>query len=287
MSTNTIVSNRLSPMLSRRRLAHKLRQMRTDARLALEDAAMKLDLSRSALGRIEKAQTLADIHFVRSAMDAYEIYDPDAAELARAAMRPGWWRAYGVIGDGLVRWESDAIRCREVAPMRLPALLQTEDYSRALLESCRDDRSCARMDDELELRQIRRQRLMDADQPFALHALVDESALRKPMGGVEVMRAQLRHLLTAMTGESVTMLVLPDSLGGYRGMGSAFTVLEFEDAQDPDIVFLSAATGPRQLNKAADVTRLVHLFNSLHSLALSRADSFDFVEQLGKRFYDL
>jgi hypothetical protein len=143
------------------------------------------------------------------------------------------------------------------------------------------------MDDELEVRQIRQRRLTDTDRPLALMVLVDESALRKPVGGVEVMRAQLRHLLTIATGDSVTMLVLPDSLGGYDGMGSAFTVLEFEDDQDPDIAHISTATGPRQLNKAAEVISLVELFDELRSMALSRLDSLDFVRRLGERLHGM
>jgi transcriptional regulator with XRE-family HTH domain len=270
-------------MLSRRRLAKKLRQMRADAQLTLEDAATKLDRSRSALSRIEKAQTVADIHFVRSAMDVYDVRDPDAIELARAAMRPGWWQAYGAPSDD-VRWETDAVRSLELASMRLPTLLQIEDYSRALLE-CRGEWSCARLEDELAMRQVRQRRLTDTDWPLALTVLVDESALRKSVGGPEVMRVQLRELLTLAAGDSVTMLVLPDSLGGYEGMDSAFTVLEFEDDQDPDIVFLGTVIGPRQLDKPADVTGLVELFNNLCSLALSRIDSLDFVEQLGKQLY--
>jgi hypothetical protein len=143
------------------------------------------------------------------------------------------------------------------------------------------------MDDELEVRQIRQRRLTDTDRPLAPTVLVDESALRKPVGGVVVMRAQLRHLLTVATGDLVTMLVLPDSLGGYDGMGSAFTVLEFEDDQDPDIALMGTVTGPRQFNKAAEVTSLVELFDELRSVALSRTDSLDFVERLGKRLYGM
>ena len=81
-------------------------------------------------------------------MDLYGMHDPDAIELARAAMRPGWWLAYGARNTGLIGWETDATRSREVAPMALPTLLQTQEYSRVLLRSCRAGRSCARIEDE-------------------------------------------------------------------------------------------------------------------------------------------
>jgi hypothetical protein len=70
-------------------------------------------------------------------------------------------------------------------------------------------------------------------------------------------------------------------------MGTAFTVLEFEDDQDPDTVFLETAIGPRQLDKAADVTGLTQLFDDLRSVALPPTDSLDFVERLGKRLYGM
>jgi hypothetical protein len=101
------------------------------------------------------------------------------------------------------------------------------------------------------------------------------------------MRAQLRELLAVATGDSVTMQVLSDSLGGYEGMGSAFTVLEFEDDQDPDTVFLQTVIGPRHLDKPADVTGHIRLFGELHSMALTEADSLELVERLGKRLYGM
>lgn len=107
--------------------------MRQNVGLTLDEAAPLLDKTRSALGRIEKAETIADVHLVRSAMDAYQVYDPDAVELARDAMRPGWWQAYGVRDRWFIGLETAAVRSLEVALVRLPALLQTPDYTRALL----------------------------------------------------------------------------------------------------------------------------------------------------------
>jgi hypothetical protein len=273
------------PMLYRRRLARKLCQMRADVRLTLDEAAVKLDRSSSALGRIENAQAVADIHLVRSAMDLYRVYDRDAIDLARAAMRPGWWRAYGARDSGLIGLETDATRLRELALLTLPTLVQTEDYSQALLRSCRAGRSCDRVEDELALRQVRQRRLTQTSRPLALCVLLDESVLHKPVGGVEVMRAQVRHLLDVAAGDSVTMLVLPDSLGAQAGMGGAFTVVEFEDEQDPDIVSISCVLGPRQFDKPAKVTGFVELFEDLRSVALPPADSMDFVQQLGRQLY--
>jgi hypothetical protein len=259
--------------------------MRTDARLTLVEAAAKLDRSRSALARIEKAQTRADIHLVRSAMDVYQVYDPDAIELARAAMQPGWWQAYGARTEGVIGWESDAVLLRELALVTLPALMRTEEYSRALLRSCRAGRWCARVEDELAVLQVRQERVTASDRPLALRVLLDESALHKPVGGADVMRAQTRHLVEVAAGDSVTMLVLPDSLGGHVGMRGAFTMLTFEDEEDPDMVSVDCVTGPRRLDSAAEVTGFADLFDDLTSIALSRADSLDFVERLGKRLY--
>jgi transcriptional regulator with XRE-family HTH domain len=133
MTKTSEIGERSSPILSRRRLAQRLRYMRQNVGLTLDEAAPLLDKTRSALGRIEKAETIADVHLVRSAMDAYQVYDPDAVELARDAMRPGWWQAYGVRDRWFIGLETAAVRSLEVALVRLPALLQTPDYTRALL----------------------------------------------------------------------------------------------------------------------------------------------------------
>jgi transcriptional regulator with XRE-family HTH domain len=103
-----VVGEQQSPTLRRVRLARRLRRMRESKGLNLDEAARLLDKTRSGLHRIESAVSKADVHFVRSAMDIYDQYDPDLVELARDAAKRGWWRKYGIDDRGFVPMETEA-----------------------------------------------------------------------------------------------------------------------------------------------------------------------------------
>ena len=107
--------------------------MRESKGLNLDEAARLLDKTRSGLHRIENAVSKADVHFVRSAMDIYDQYDPDLVELARAAAKRGWWRKYGIDDRGFVPMETEAATEHELSLVHIPGLLQTKDYINALL----------------------------------------------------------------------------------------------------------------------------------------------------------
>ncbi len=95
--------------------------MREAAGKTLDDAACLLDKTRSALHRIETARSRADVHFVRSAMDVYDHYDPDLVQLARDAAKPGWWRRYGIEDRGFIAMETEAATELELSLMHVPA----------------------------------------------------------------------------------------------------------------------------------------------------------------------
>jgi transcriptional regulator with XRE-family HTH domain len=192
--------------------------MRLDLGLTLDEAARLLDKTRSALGRIEKGETIANVHLVRSAMDVYQTYDPDIIELAREAMQPGWWQPYGVRDRDFIGLETAAVRSREVALVRLPDLLQTADYTRELLSPTGSTWSRMQIEKECAVRSIRQQRLTEEHVPLELTVILDESALRRPLSDAAAMRRQLRHLVDMAEHEYVTVSVLPNAVGAHPGM---------------------------------------------------------------------
>jgi hypothetical protein len=254
--------------------------MRLDADLTLAEAARLLDKTRSALGRIEKGDTTANVHLVRSAMDVYQVYDPDVLELARAAMRPGWWRPYGVLDRDFIGLETAADRSLEVALVRLPALLQTAEYTRAALSSTGSTWSRARVQKECEVRSIRQQRLTDTRAPLELSVVIDEAALRRPASDSAVMRRQLDHLVGMAEQDSVTISVVPHAVGVHPGMGGAFTVLEFRDDDDPDTLSVRHVAGALLIDKNDEVTASKDIFNAVRSMALPPSESMDFIKKL-------
>ena len=113
---------------------------------------------------------------------------------------------------GYVDVETEASVVRELALLPLPGLLQTEAYMRALFDADPLSRSKKQLANDIAVRMIRRQRLTDERNPLRLVALVDETALRKTIGGPEVMREQLRHLVEMAALPTVDLRVLPDEL---------------------------------------------------------------------------
>ncbi len=219
----------------RRRLGRRLRTMRESAGLSLEAAAERLDKKRSALHRIETGVTKADVHFVRSAMDLYDAYDPGLLDQTREAAKPAWFRAYGIADMGYVDVETFAVTVREFPGLNLPGLLQTEGYVRAMLGQGRRRRSEEQIANDVRVRLIRQKRLRDVENPLDLVAVVDEASLRRQVGGVEVMRGQLRHLIEVADLPTVGLQVLPLGAGVHSSMDGAFTLLSFPQPQDPDM----------------------------------------------------
>ena len=257
--------------------------MRESAGLNLDEAAAKLDKKRSAMHRIETGVTKADVHFVRSVMDLYDDYDPHLLEQTREAAKPQWYRAYGFSDMGYVDVETFAVTVNEFSGLNLPGLLQTEAYVRAILGHGpqRTEREIA---NGVQVRMIRQRRLMGSENPLELAAIVDEASLRREVGGAEVMRAQLRHLIEVSELPTVVLQVLPLSAGMHSAINGAFTLLSFPEPQDPELLYIAYPTGAVHLEDEKEVREAKVVFESLRSEALSPADSLALIERiLGER----
>lgn len=262
-------------------MARRLRNMREAKGLRLDDAARLLDKTRSGLHRIETGISKADVHFVRSAMDVYDLYDPDLVELARDAAKPGWWRKYGIDDRGFVPMETEASTEHELSLVHIPGLLQTEAYIKALFAGGMSAVTGDRPGNPAP-RLHRKRRLTDEDRPIELVTVIDESALRKNVGGPDVMREQLRHLVQLAELPTVTVHVLPNRLGSHAGMIGEFVVLGFPEEEDPDLLFFAFITGAIHVEKPDEVAKAKMAFDHLRSSALSPSDSVAFVEEVAR-----
>lgn len=267
----------MTPTFRRRRLARRLRQMREQAGLTLEEAARRLDKTRSSLGRIETGQSRADVHLARSMMDFYDIYDPELLDLVREANRPGWWTKYGIDDRGFVSAETEASALLEFTLIHIPGLLQTEAYMRALFAAHRV--AAHQVENEVAARLHRQRRLQDEEFPLELTAIIDEAALRKLVGGAAAMRAQLRHLVECAELPSVAIQVLPDAAGAHTGTSGAYTILSFPDG-DPALLYVAHVTGALHIEKPEELDQARLMFDQLRSEALSPKDSVALIERL-------
>jgi transcriptional regulator with XRE-family HTH domain len=271
-------------MVRRRVLARQLRQLRENAGLTLEEAAPKLDFSVSRLSRIENAQVLIDVHWVRGMLDLYDVGGDrwtELVELAREAQQPGWWKAYGLGKHAwYVAYETEAERIQDFEPTFVPGLLQTAAYARALMVAVPLRRTSEQLDNEVAARMHRQRRLSSDENPLALLAVVEESVLHRPVGGPEVMREQLRHMAALAELDSVTLHVLPTAIGAHAALASGFIILGFGELGEPDMAYVEHSLGALNLDKDGDVARARLTFERVLSDALDPAESLTLIRRL-------
>jgi transcriptional regulator with XRE-family HTH domain len=278
-----MVARRNGSVVRQRQLGRTLRELREEAGLTLEEAAPRLDWSTSKLSRIEIAQQSIDVHGVRSMLDLYGVGGErwtQIIELTREARQRGWWRAYGPDGLGYVALETEATLVRDYTLAFVPGLLQTADYARALFTGSHHRRTETDLANEITVRMIRQERLTSVDHPLELVAIVEESVLHRPVGGAEVMHAQLAHLVAAAELATVTLQVLSTTVGAHAGLDGAFTVLSFDELGEPDLAYVEHVMGAVKLQKELEVARARLVFDRLRSDALSPADSAALLRRL-------
>jgi transcriptional regulator with XRE-family HTH domain len=271
-------------MVRRRVLARQLKLLREEAGLTLEEAAPKLDFSVSKLSRIENAQILIDVHWVRGMLDLYDVGGDrwtELVELAREANEPGWWKAYGL---GKHAWffgyETEAARVQVFTLGYIPGLMQTADYARALMLAVPMRRTAEELDNEVAARMHRQHRLRSVDNPLELVAVIDEAALHRPVGGPGVMREQLVRIAEVAELDSVTLHVLSFAAGAHAALASEFTIINFGDLGEPDMAYVEHALGALTLDKEGDVARAKLTFERVLSAALDPAESLALVRRL-------
>ncbi|HEX5405071.1 MAG TPA: helix-turn-helix transcriptional regulator [Pseudonocardiaceae bacterium] len=270
----------------RRRLARQLRTMRDAAGLTLEQAAKKLELSKSALGRIEVGQTLITVHIIRSMMDVYDQYEPDVLEMVRQAREPGWWQGYRIANLDYLAWETCADTAHELAVARIPDLLQTEPYAQAWLsvDNCEEHDPYTvrrRVDDEMMSRIVRQQRFAGPS-PIRLTTVITEAALRKRVASAQVMLSQWRHLARAATWQAVNLRVLRTAANESALCTGAFSLLGFAEPDDPPQLYVDSPVGLLRQDKPYQVKQARYMFDRLFAASLSERDSIDFIECLAR-----
>jgi transcriptional regulator with XRE-family HTH domain len=269
------------PVISRLKLGRVLRELRNLAGLTLEQCEADLDLSSSTLGRVENGQQNIHPMIVRAMLELYHApHDEwdEILELAREARKRTDWQMLGVAAQAYVVMESEAVAVRSFQPCFVPGLLQTEDYAREVFTL---DSSATRRRN-LAIRLKRRERLSGPN-PLAYQAIVDEAALRRPVGEPGVRRDQLLHLVEQAALPTVTLRVLPLNVGVHVGMRGAFNILRFPPDTITDVGFVDHAIGSLQMIKTDEVNALSHQFRKIEELALPQAESLALLTRIAQQ----
>jgi hypothetical protein len=196
-------------------------------------------------------------------------------------LRQGWLQTFeGELPDRystFIGFESEARQLLTYEALLIPGLLQTEDYARAVIRGMLPQAT----DEEVEARvaaRMQRQRVLDGDQ-LRLWAAVDEAALRRSVGDVAVLGAQVEHLLQAARRPNVALQILPFNAGPHPALLGGFVILKFGDIGAPDMVYIESEAGDLFLDDEPIVDRYNTTFEHLRATALNFAASADFLSR--------
>lgn len=278
-----------SPSLRRRRLAAELREMRERSGLSVTEAAKQLNWQASRISRIENRQSGITAPELRKLLDVYEIEDDQyrarLAELARRVNERGWWQKYaGLIGGDyadLISLEAEARAIRAYEQELVPGLLQTPEYAHAVIRASRPTDTSEEIKRRAEIRLERQEILTRPDPtPPRFNVVLSEGALRRPVGGYDVMRGQLEYLMRPRDRANVTIQVLPFDVGVHPAMVGPFAVMTFPDPDDLGVVSVENATGTLFLEEHDELRIYEELWNTLQASALSPDDSQTFLRSI-------
>jgi transcriptional regulator with XRE-family HTH domain len=254
------------PTVLRILLGTQMRRLREARGITARDAAQAIRGSESKISRIELGRTSVRELDIADLLTLYDITDTAAREellmLACQANQPGWWHQFQ---DVLPSWfqaymglEESAASIRTYDAQFIPGLLRTEDYAAAVIALG----DCSLEDSERLVLLLKERQRRLASGGLRLSAIIDEAALRRPVGSAQVMRGQLEHLLGLSDLPGFTLQIVPAAAGAYVMPGS-FCILSFALKDLPDVVYLEHLTSALYLDKPADVDRYTSALNRL------------------------
>jgi len=250
------------PTVRRMLLGAQLRRLREDKGVSREDAGWAIRASESKISRMELGRVGFKDRDVADLLTLYGVADADERAalltLAREANKPGWWHPYGDLIPNWLQYyldlEAAAALIRTYEIQFVPGLLQTDAYARAVILLGYGGAGTEEIDRRVGLRMARKQLLTRPDPP-QLWTVMDEAVLRRPIGGLEVMRAQIEALEEARSLPNVRLQVIPFRAGGHAAAGGAFSILRFPDQDLPDVVYIEHLTSALYLDRRDDVDR--------------------------------
>jgi len=262
----------------RRRLGRELRRLREAAGMTGEQVAAELECSASKISRMETGKVPVSPRDVRDVAAIYDVPDDlrdSLIELARESRQKDWWHAYA---DSVqpqmavyLDMESEASEIRLYRAIRIPSLLRTAGYARAT--SVPAPVSGAQPEESQSVQLMMERQRRASDSTSKIWAVIHEAALRRQVGGPDVMRAQIEHLLARSAKPGISLQVIPLGTGAPVVMDTPFVIFKFPDRSDTDIVCVGYATGALWIEDAAEVRTYATLYRHLQAAALSPTDS--------------
>jgi transcriptional regulator with XRE-family HTH domain len=274
-----------SPTVRGRRLMREVKRLREASGLSPDEAAQRLDFSKSKLYRIENGRSRIDADDLEDMLDLYDVRSPERdalIALGRDSRRRGWWTTYKDVFTGsYVGLESEAATI-EVASHLVPGLFQTAGYARAVITETRPMLDIAEAERRVTARIARQHAVLDRDNPPEIHIVLDEAALHRSVGGPEVMAGQLAALAKASTQPNVTLQVLSFAAGASAALEGDFVILAFPDPEDPPVAYAEGLFGDLYLESKEELDRYTLAWTRLLGKAASPAESTAMISKLAQ-----
>lgn len=266
------------PTLRAQWLGQLLRRYRDEAGITLKEAAAYLKRDSSTVSRLEAGLFPPRTDDVQELLTLYGVGDEHVRESLRRlsldVWQKGWWEGYTQDVDRSIvdyAWlEARASEIKSFNTVVIPGLLQTPAYAEAVIRAVDPDASDAQVDRWLEVRMIRQQ-VLSRPKPVHLTTILDESILRRPIGGAGVRAEQLAHLANLAERSNVVVRVLPESVGAHAAPDGSFKIFDLPDPY-PTLACVETPAGVIYVEDDG-ITRFTAAFDRLDAVALTPADS--------------
>jgi transcriptional regulator with XRE-family HTH domain len=264
----------------KRKFGQALARLRNEANLTTEDAGRVLRRTASQISKIENGYNLCAFAELTALLVVYQASDVQRAEIEtlwedakQDSTRIQGSSAYPLKFRAFLRNEADAATVSELQPNVIPGLLQTEDYAKAIMYAARRTTNPSIGVEKATAARLERQKLLYGADPLMLHALIDEGAIRRVVGGRTIMSRQLRHLVTIGQQDNITIQVIDFDAGAYGTSSGCLTILGFDDPEDPDAVYLEHPAGGEWVDSKDNIEQYKVQFFEISAQALSTAES--------------
>jgi transcriptional regulator with XRE-family HTH domain len=276
----------------RRRLAGEIRRLRERSAMTIEEAAEQVGWSIAKVSRIETARVGITTPDLTRLLDLYQVEDDRRAilhALGRTARTRGWWDAYA---DSLpsdyatyIQLEADAGFIRSYDALSVNGLLQTSEYADEIIRAALMGLSPpAEIRRRVEVRMTRQKLLTHEDNPLRFWTVIDEAVLTRVVGSPSIMAAQCVSLLEGADLGNVNIQVLPSAAGAHPASAGPFSIMQFREPHDPDVVYVESMTSSLYVESDVEIYRYTLAFDHLRAAALGPDESKSLIARAAERF---
>jgi transcriptional regulator with XRE-family HTH domain len=284
------VTKPIGPTIPRWQLGERLAQLRDRAGKSQAEVADALGCSVSKVQKLEAG----DVGVIRAELllmlDLYHVVDEslrdELLQLQKLGKQRGWWSTFGQVPAPFATFlglESAARSIHIFEPLMVTGLLQTEDYARAIAETCDPGLTPEQVEKQVKLRVERQQRVLDTDPP-ATWVILDEAAIRRQVGGPAVMAAQLRKL--QVLARTITIQIVPFTHGSYPGVRGGLTIFEFDEYMHSPVAYVESHAGNLYMERSEELHWCNVTFRHMTAIALSTQDSLKMITAAARDYQE-